>query len=257
MSNNGSEGDVVDAIQPYSMHVSARYLDLTKRKLQLTRLPREPSLPEHDHWRYGTPKTILEPLIDFWLEQYDWRTQEATLNNRLPQFRTTIALPNRNADEETTRSFRIHFVHKRCQNRNAIPLLFCHGWPGSFLEVCKIIDALTEPDFAALPPGARVPVGFHVVVPSIPGFGFSDASVDDGFGLEETAAVFDALMRQLGYDQYVAHGSECSCLAIHTISPNVPPPTLQTSFVAAVKYQIARLSSARLSRLSFGYTPSE
>lgn len=143
------------------------------------------------------------------MEQYDWRAQEVTLNNRLPQFRTTITLPGPNSDDSAKRPFRVHFVHKRCQIQNgAIPLLFCHGWPGSFLEVCKIIDALTEPDFLALPPGARLPLAFHVVVPSIPGFGFSDACNDYGFGLEETAEVFDALMKQLGYNQYVAHGSE-------------------------------------------------
>ena len=125
----------------------------------------------------------------------------------MPQFRASVIL-DRTSDGDTKYSYRIHFVHKRCQNRNAIPLLFCHGWPGSFLEVGKVIDALTDPDFSALPPGARVPLGFHVVVPSIPGFGFSDASDDETFGLEETASAFDALMRMLGYEQYVAHGWE-------------------------------------------------
>jgi pimeloyl-ACP methyl ester carboxylesterase len=243
MSSTVTEAEVVDAIQPYSMHVcrftilfskyslifvqvSARYLDLTKKKLELTRLPREAPPPNNEKWRYGTPKSFLEPLIDFWyvlshhlivlksaddhirLEQYDWRAQETSLNIRLPQYRTTITLSNSSPSDETTNSFRIHFVHKRCQNRSAIPLLVCHGWPGSFTEVSKIIDALTEPDFTALPPGAKVPLGFHVVAPSIPGFGFSDASNEEGFGLEETAQVFNALMKQLGYDQYIAHGSE-------------------------------------------------
>lgn len=111
---------------------------------------------------------------------------------------------------------RVHFVHKASQHSNAIPLLFVHGWPGSFLEVSKVIDALTEPVTAsAANPlrdagnhGETQMRAFHVVAPSIPGFGFSDASMDEGFGLKETAEIFDVLMKRLGYSKYVAHGAD-------------------------------------------------
>lgn len=101
---------------------------------------------------------------------------------------------------------RIHFVHKPSSHRHAIPLLFCHTWPSSFIEVQKIIDALTDPQ--SLPSfGDGAQQAFHVVAPSIPGFGFSDASSSETFGLEETAEAFSRLMKRLGYDRYVAHGT--------------------------------------------------
>lgn len=97
-------------------------------------------------------------------------------------------------------------MHRRSKHSNAIPLLFCHTWPSSFIEVQRIIDALTDPH--SLPGfGDGAQQAFHVVAPSIPGFGFSDASMSEDFGLHGTAAVFDGLMARLGYDQYVAHGT--------------------------------------------------
>ena len=98
-------------------------------------------------------------------------------------------------------------MHKRSKHANAIPLLICHSWPSSFIEVQRVIDSLTDP--AALPSfGIGAQQAFHVVAPSIPGFGFSDASSEVGFGLEGTAGVFDGLMARLGYGGgYVAHGT--------------------------------------------------
>lgn len=97
-------------------------------------------------------------------------------------------------------------MHKRSKHKNAIPLLFCHTWPSSFIEVNKVIDALTDP--LSLPSfGAGAQQAFHVVVPSNPGFGFSDASSREDFGLNETAYVFHSVMERLGYEQYVAHGT--------------------------------------------------
>ena len=97
-------------------------------------------------------------------------------------------------------------MHKRSKHKNALPLLFCHAWPASFIEVQKIIDSLTDPH--SLPSfGAGAQQAFHVVAPSVPGFGFSDASSLETFGLAETAFVFDKLMQRLGYDQYVAQGT--------------------------------------------------
>lgn len=143
-------------------------------------------------------------LLTYRLEAYDWRAEETRLNT-LPQYRTTIKLPSPH-DEKPIQTLRVHFVHKRSTHQNAIPLLYCHTWPSSFIEVQKIIDALTDPQ--SVPGfGAGAQQAFHVVTPSIPGFGFSDSSSDEDFGLEGTAEAFSKLMARLGYDRYVAHGS--------------------------------------------------
>ncbi|KAF2841367.1 alpha/beta-hydrolase [Patellaria atrata CBS 101060] len=266
----GENGDGEIAIQPYNMHVSARYLDLTKRKLELTRLPRELLLPEHRKWDYGTPKTTLEPLLDYWLEEYDWRAQESMFNETLPQYRTTITLNDFTLQSSPHPPLRVHFVHKRSSRPNSIPLLFCHGWPGSFTEVSKVINKLAEP-INEPSMGSGPTLGFHVVCPSIPGFGFSDSSPHEGFGLKATADIFDALMRRLGYNEYVVHGAGWgfkisrmialqhpeNCLAVHTTSPELPPPKVKRSPLAFMKYHAARLTKARLQPLSFGYVPSE
>ncbi|KAF2871307.1 Alpha/Beta hydrolase protein, partial [Massariosphaeria phaeospora] len=275
MADTTTPGDgqgETEAIQPYSMHVSLRYLELTKRKLQLTRLPRELDLPDTRRWDQGTPKLVLEPLLDFWLEHYDWRTQEAHFNTALPQFRTTINVPSPPGTDNApaTQPLRIHFVHKRSKHENAIPLLFCHSWPSSFIEVQRIIDALTDPH--SLPSfGAGAQQAFHVIVPSIPGFAFSDASLNEEFGLKETAHAFNGLMDRLGYQRYVAHGTGWGfgicralaldhfehCLAVHTANPSFAEPTLKRSPLAFMKHGIAKLTRAKISLLSFGYVPAE
>lgn len=126
--------------------------------------------------------------------------QETHFNTTLPQFRTTITLPSSSVStsQSASQSLRVHFVHKRSKHPSAIPLLFCHTWPSSFLEAEKIIDALTDPQ-EVMGYGKGLQMAFHIVVPSIPGFGFSDAAVSEGFGVEETARAFDAVMGRLGY----------------------------------------------------------
>ncbi|KAJ4293409.1 hypothetical protein N0V90_008692 [Kalmusia sp. IMI 367209] len=237
-ANNGGSGADTEEIAPYSMHVSSKYLDLTKKKLELTRLPRELELPEERRWDQGTPKAVLEPLLDYWLDSYDWRATEAHLNSTLPQYRTTITLPS-NSNSSTSQALRIHFVYKRSSHQNAIPLLFCHTWPSSFIEVQKIIDALTEPQ--SLPSfGDGAQQAFDVVAPSIPGFGFSDAGEGEDFGLEGTAEAFARVMGRLGYERFVIH-----------------EPTFKKSPIAFLKYQIAKLTRASVASLSFGYVPLE
>ncbi|KAJ9629800.1 hypothetical protein H2203_002181 [Taxawa tesnikishii (nom. ined.)] len=183
------------------MHVSQRYLDLTQQKLQLARLPREPPAFTQG---YGVRRAELEPLLDFWLESYDCRAQEEMYNNRLPQYRTNITYIQKPHHEAT--SLRVHFVHRKSTFANAVPLLVCHDWGSSFIEVSKMIDTLCEP--ISTPPLGNVDVqAFHVVCPSIPGFGFSDASPNEAFGLQGTAEVFRLLMERLGYERFLLHGS--------------------------------------------------
>jgi pimeloyl-ACP methyl ester carboxylesterase len=173
---------------------------LTKQKLELTRLPRETeTASKKEQWVLGTPKSALEPLLDHWLESYDWRAEEDVFNSTLPQFRTLIPLPpGRYGGDQ--KPIRTHFVHKRSTHTNAVPLLFCHSWPGSFVEVQRVIDALADSQDEG-------ELAFHVVCPSIPGFGFSDASEDPDFGVHGAAEVFAGLMKRLGYETWVMCGS--------------------------------------------------
>ncbi|KAK1087920.1 hypothetical protein LTR33_000805 [Friedmanniomyces endolithicus] len=211
--------------QPYRMHVSQRYLELTKQKLGLTRLPREPQGYHARSSEFGVSKSELEPLVDHWLEQYDWRLQERHYNDTLPQFRAVV------------NGTRMHFVHRRSMAPNAIPLLFVQGFPESFMTIASMIEALCDPIMTP-PRGAESLPAFHVVAPSISGFGFSDAVPEEGNAMPTTAAMFDSLMKSLGYQRYIIHGSGwgfkicrlialgCpeSCIAIHTVNPEVPAP---------------------------------
>lgn len=190
-----------NGVQPYCMHVSQRYLDLTKRKLELTRLPRQPKSTHH--WDCGVDKTSLEPLVDHWLESYEWRTQERFFNDTLPQYRISIG------------GTRLHFVHKRSPSLDAIPLLFVHGWPESFISVSSMINSLCDPVLTP-PVGDETMPAFHVIVPSIPGFAFSDALPEAGNNMRTTADVFVALMRGLGYNQFIVHGSGWCVKHSHT-----------------------------------------
>lgn len=182
-----------NAVQPYRMHVSQKYLELTRKKLELTRLPRDPRNAQHDQ-DIGVPKNTLEPLVDHWVESYDWRAQESFYNDNLPQFRVPI------------NGTRLHFVHKRSPSAAAVPLLFVHGWPESFITASKMVDALSNPMATPLQGDEETP-SFHVVVPSIPGFGFSDPISEVANNMFATAEVFNTLMLGLGYHQYICHGT--------------------------------------------------
>ena len=175
------------------MHVSQKYLDLTKQKLELTRLPRDPR-NAHRGYDFGVSKGDIEPLIDHWLENYDWRSQEAFYNDALPQYRVPI------------NGTRVHFAHKRSQSVMAIPLLFIHGWPESFVAATKMIEPLCNP-VTTPPRGDEFMQAFHVVAPSIPGFGFSDPVPEAANNIQATAEIFDALMKGLGYGKYMLHGT--------------------------------------------------
>ncbi|KAF2718966.1 alpha/beta-hydrolase [Polychaeton citri CBS 116435] len=218
-------------IQPYRMHVSQRYLDLTRQKLRLTRLPKEPQHSQQN-WEFGITKVQIEPLIDYWIDQYDWRAREAFYNENLPQFRVTM------------NNTRIHFVHRKSNTRNAVPLLFIHGWPESFASISKNINALCDP-VRTPPRGNEETPAFDVVAPSLPGFGFSDAVQEESNNAQTTADILNALMMRLGYFSYFVHGTGIgftvarilalrhggNALGVHTTNPQIPQPGM--SFGAA------------------------
>ncbi|EMF11683.1 alpha/beta-hydrolase [Sphaerulina musiva SO2202] len=224
-SSGRSSSAAANVVLPYRMHVSQRYLDLTRKKLDLTRLPREPRSRQAAPWGFGVAKTDLEPIIDHWTEEYDWRTREAHYNDTLPQYRVVI------------QGIRLHYVHKRSMSPNAMPIIFCHGFPESFIGISHMMEGLTNPLSTPTTGSENLP-SFHVVVPSIPGFGFSDMVAEEGNNIASTAELFDALMKSLGYPRYIATGSGwglniCrlmalthgeSCMAIHTANPDLPDP---------------------------------
>ncbi|MFF9481832.1 epoxide hydrolase family protein [Streptomyces sp. NPDC014733] len=163
-----------------------------RARLAAARLPEAETVP-HDapgarRWAQGVPLADLVALVHYWRTGYDWRKFEARLD-RIGQFRTTID------------GLGIHFLHRRSPRADATPLLLTHGWPGSIAEFVDVVDELAEPERADAP-------AFHVVVPSLPGFGYSDRPATTGWGTEKTAAAWVELMARLGYGTFVAHGGD-------------------------------------------------
>ncbi|CAG8956358.1 hypothetical protein HYFRA_00003740 [Hymenoscyphus fraxineus] len=271
-SNPTMEGDQrnpnsEEEIQPYKIHVSSKYLSLTQKKLELTRLPHEVALPKEREWELGAPKNEIEPLIDFWLENYSWRTQEAHLNNSLPQYRIAFRLP----PPSTSPPLRIHFVHIRSRHRHAIPLLLIPSFPLTNLSLIPLFAPLSDP----ASPTSTQP--FHLVVPSIPGLGFSDpfqTPEAKGNVLEYTAMILNSLMLRLKYDFYLASatgsGRESalgvdyhlprligerfpgSCLGVSLLEPEVQSPRVGEG-MSWVKFRVARFLKAAV----FGYVKED
>ncbi|KAI5834404.1 alpha/beta-hydrolase [Schizophyllum commune Tattone D] len=174
---------------PYRINVSDEQIALLKAKLDLTVLPDE---LDDAGWDYGTPLGDVSRLVRYWKGSFDWKKQERAINDALPQFTRAIEV-------EGHGKLNIHYVHKRSDVKGAVPLLFVHGWPGSFLEVAKILPLLTQNDPSA--------PSFHVVAYSLPGFGFSEGA-KKGLGVAKMAEVGHKLMLALGYDQYVVQGGD-------------------------------------------------
>ena len=174
-------------ITPFTIETSDALLEDLRYRLAHTRFPDEVGT----NWQYGTDLGYLKSLCDYWQHDFDWRTQEAKLN-ALPQFKTRIE------DRQ------VHFVHQRSEREDAIPLLMTHGWPGSIAEFTTIIPMLTSPKKF----GASQADAFHVICPSIPGYGFSDAPAEQGFDQKRVAEGHIELMTQLGYEKYVVQGGD-------------------------------------------------
>jgi epoxide hydrolase len=179
-------------ITPFRIEVPEADLDDLRGRLARTRWPDE--LPGVG-WDYGVPLAEMKDLADYWRTAYDWRAQESRLNS-YPQFTTTIDGQN------------IHFLHVRSAEPNALPLLLTHGWPGSVAEFLDVIGPLTEPRAH----GADPVDAFHLVIPSLPGFGFSGPTHERGWDIGRIAHAWAALMRRLGYSRYGAQGGDVGAL---------------------------------------------
>ncbi|KZV68202.1 alpha beta-hydrolase [Peniophora sp. CONT] len=222
--------------QPFTISVPDAHLDLLKRKLELARLPDE---LEGAGWDYGVPRADIERLLQRWKNGYDWRAEEAALNKELPMFTRDISIEGHD-------SLNVHYVHQKSTIAGAIPLLFVHGWPGSFMEVRKVLPLLVAPSDSSAP-------AFHVVAIGLPGFGFSEAPKKPGFGLKQMAETGHKLMIALGYDEYVCQGGDWGYFvtmliasmygpdhakAWHTNMPNPIPPNVLAHPVQYLQYLV-------------------
>jgi len=176
------------SIVPFTIRIADA--DLADLKARLGR-PRFPDEIPGTAWTYGTSRAYLESLVRYWRDRFDWRAQERALN-RFEQFTTTID------------GVKLHFIHRRSKELNAMPLLVTHGWPGSIVEFSKVIEPLTDP----VAHGGRAEDAFDVVAPSLPGFGFSDKPRETGFDPRRMAALEAALMARLGYVRYGVQGGD-------------------------------------------------
>jgi pimeloyl-ACP methyl ester carboxylesterase len=221
-----------DAVVPFTIDVADEVLDDLRRRLHDTRWPEAETV---DDWSQGIPLAYVQDVCGYWADTYDWRAREAALN-RFDQFTTEID------------GLGLHFVHQRSDDPDALPLLITHGWPGSVVEFHKVIEPLTSS-----------PNAFHVVAPSLPGFGFSGKPTEPGWGVDKIADVFARLMARLGYDRYVAQGGDWGsavttavgatdsdhCAAIHvtlamTARPKIdgePTPEEQRALDGGIFYQ--------------------
>lgn len=177
-----------EAVEAFRIEIAESELADLRRRLAATRLP-DPI--EGTGWEAGTPVDVLREWVDHWRDVYDWRAEEAALN-LLDHYRTRI-------DGQS-----IHFVHARSPHADALPLLIVHGWPGSVVEFLGVIPRLTRPEAH----GGRAADAFHVVAPSLPGYGFSEPPRTRGWDVPRIARAFAALMERLGYARYGAQGGD-------------------------------------------------
>jgi pimeloyl-ACP methyl ester carboxylesterase len=188
------------AVSPFKIHIPDSELDLLRRKLDLARLPTSIG---SENWGEDNGVTVkkMTELVNFWKDEYDWRKEEQRLNS-FPQFKTNISI-------DGFGSLDVHFMHSKSTKKNAIPLLFIHGWPGSFMEIYKAVSDLNE-------------AGFDVVSPSLPGYGFSSYPEKGGFKHEQHATVLNEVMLRLGYNTYVVQGGDWGSMIARTIAIMYP-----------------------------------
>jgi len=195
-----------DPISAFHANIPQDDLDDLRARLRRTRWPEAETAPD---WRQGAPLKQLQSLVAYWADRYDWRRCEAALN-AIPQFRTEID------------GLGLHFLHARSPRVDATPLLITHGWPGSVLEFIDVIGPLTDPAAHGAPDAPA----FHIIAPSLPGYGFSDKPSATGWGVERIAAAWITLMERLGYPRFVAQGGDWGAAVTTAIGMIKPPSCL-------------------------------
>ena len=232
------------AIRPFRIAVPDSDLTDLRERLSRTRWPERECVED---WSQGIPLDYVRELAGYWADGYDWRAREARLNG-FDQFITEID------------GLDIHFIHQRCANPDALPLIITHGWPGSIVEFAKVIEPLAE--------------DFHVVCPSLPGYGFSGKPTAAGWNIERIATAWDTLMKRLGYERYGAQGGDWGavvttqigsnasvgagngCIAIHTNMP-LGLPTAESMQDPTPAEQAALEGLAYHQRWGMGYSEEQ
>lgn len=189
-------------IRPFRLAIPDAQLEDLHKRLELARWPEKETVED---WSQGTPLAVLQDLVAYWRTGYDWRRCEARLND-FGQFVTGID------------GLDIHFLHVRSPYEDALPLIITHGWPGSVIEFMKIIGPLADP----VAHGGRAQDAFHVVAPSLPGYGFSGKPDRPGWGTDRIARAWAELMRRLGYDRWVAQGGDWGAAVSRMIGQQAP-----------------------------------
>src|SRR5919106_6319512 len=204
-------------IRPFTIETPEAELEDLRARLAATRFPEKEPVDDPSQ---GVQLATMQALARYWLTEYDWRKCEDKLK-ALPHFITEID------------GLDIHFVHVRSQHEDAMPLLVAHGWPGSVIEQLKIIDPLTNPTAH----GASAVDAFHLVIPSMPGYGFSGKPTETGWGPEHIARAYAELMERLGYDRYVAQGGDWGGQIVDLMGAQAPPGLvgIHTNFPGAVR----------------------
>jgi pimeloyl-ACP methyl ester carboxylesterase len=199
-----------EAVLPFRVAVPQAALDDLKLRLRMVRWPEKETVGD---WSQGVPLAKARALVEHWRDRYDWRKLEARLNAH-PQFRTHID------------GLGIHLIHVKSRHANALPILLTHGWPGSIVEFLDVIGPLTDPTRY----GGKAEDAFHVVIPSMPGFGFSDKPSETGWDVVRTAKAWGVLMRRLGYGKWVAQGGDWGSGVTHALG-HVRPAGLVAAHV--------------------------
>ena len=189
-------------VTPFRIEVPDAVLDDLRTRLRATRWPERETVAD---WSQGIPLGWVQEMCGYWAEGYDWRAREARIN-RLPQFRTAID------------GLGIHFLHIRSPEPGALPLVLTHGWPGSIVEFLEVVGPLADP----VAHGGAAADAFHVVVPALPGYGFSDKPREPGWGASRIGAAWAALMSRLGYARYVAQGGDWGAMVTTAIAQADP-----------------------------------
>src|SRR5918999_1645043 len=205
-----------NAVRPFRVNVSDDAVADLRRRLQATRWPTKELVKDRSQ---GVQLATLKELTRYWATEYDWRNAEAKLN-AFPQFTTKID------------GVDIHFIHVKSRHPSALPVMIAHGWPGSVFEQIKLIGPLTDPTKY----GGRAEDAFDVVIPSLPGFGFSSRPTEAGWSLERMGRAFDVLMKRLGYTRYVAQGGDWGAGIVQAMARQAPSGLLgiHTNLPAAV-----------------------
>ena len=207
MSVTTEKSSVTTAVRPFTVPVASEAeLEALRARVAATRWPDQELVTDHSQ---GVQLAVITELARYWATEYDWRRCEAKLN-ALPHFMTEID------------GLDIHFIHVRSPHENALPVIITHGWPGSVIELLAVIDPLTNPTAH----GGNAADAFDVVIPSMPGYGYSGKPRETGWGPERIARAWTELMRRLGYTQFVAQGGDWGAIITDVMAAQAPPELL-------------------------------